>query len=71
MTFVRVKITLRVEIALYVYKSHTCVLQSHFAFKNYTHAGVYHTMRVKHHIVREHLIMREHLTMCVIITLCV
>jgi hypothetical protein len=46
-TFVSVIITvIRVNIALCVYKSHSCVLISHFAFQNYTCACDYHIMRV-------------------------
>jgi hypothetical protein len=43
-TYVRVKITLRMEITLYVYESHSCLLKSHFLFRNYTCACVHHTM---------------------------
>jgi hypothetical protein len=38
--------TLRVEIPLYVFKSHSCVLKSHFAFRNYTRVCVHHSVRV-------------------------
>jgi hypothetical protein len=38
--------TLRVKSALYVYKSYSCVLKSHFAFRNYTRTCVHHSMRV-------------------------
>jgi hypothetical protein len=39
--------TMRVEIALCIYKSHSCVLKSHFLCRNYTRACVHHTMSVK------------------------
>jgi hypothetical protein len=38
--------TLRVVITLYVNKSHSCVLKSHFAHRNYTRACVHHSIRV-------------------------
>jgi hypothetical protein len=37
---------LRVEITLCIYKSHSCVLKSHFAFRSYTCTCVHHSMRV-------------------------
>jgi hypothetical protein len=46
-TFVSVIITLiRGNIALCVYKSHSCVLISHFAFQKYTLACDHHIIRV-------------------------
>jgi hypothetical protein len=52
--------TLHVETAVCIYKSHSCVLKSHFAFRNYTRAecgiNTYechnHTHTCQHHTVR-------------------
>jgi hypothetical protein len=47
LTRMSVIITLmRDNIALCVYKLHSCGFKAHFAFKNYTRACEHHTMRV-------------------------
>jgi hypothetical protein len=45
--------TQRVEISLCVYKSHSCVLKSHYAFRNYTCTCEHHTMRVNITLCRD------------------
>jgi hypothetical protein len=58
-TFVLAKISLRLEITLCVYKSHSCVFKSLFAYRNYTRAS-------EHHILRSEIaLLHVNITLCV------
>jgi hypothetical protein len=63
-TFVRVKITLHLEIELCVYKSNSRVLESHFAFRNYTRVCEHHIMPVNITFCVQKLV-RVNITLCV------